>query len=162
VEPASEYIAAALADPQRPAADKERDAVRKPAECVAFAGIKRGDRVADVFPGRGYYSRIFSAVVGPQGHVYPVLPQIIASHVPEAVADTKGLFTGYPNVTLIVAPLEGIRAPEPLDVVWVGQVYHDFPNVEMGPADIAAVNKAIFAALKPGGVYIVTDHAAPS
>jgi hypothetical protein len=64
------YITAAVADLARPAADRERDATRKPDECVAFAGLKPGDRIADIFPGRGYYSRIFSNVVGPKGHEF--------------------------------------------------------------------------------------------
>ena len=57
------YITAAVADPNRPDTDTKRDADRKPADCVAFAGIKPGDKVADLIPGRGYFTRIFSKVV---------------------------------------------------------------------------------------------------
>ncbi len=80
--PMPEYIAAAISDPARPDADRARDLNRKPAECIAFAGLKPGDRIADIFPGSGYYSRIFSKVVGPTGRVYALLPQNIAEHVP--------------------------------------------------------------------------------
>src|ERR1044071_7747154 len=66
------YIAAAVADPARPQADRDRDADRKPAECVAFAGLKPGQRIADLLPGGGYFTRIFSAVVGPKGEVIAV------------------------------------------------------------------------------------------
>ncbi len=160
--PMPEYIAAAISDPARPDADRARDLNRKPAECIAFAGLKPGDRIADIFPGSGYYSRIFSKVVGPTGRVYALLPQNIAEHVPVAVTDTKSQFSdsSYKNVLVVVAPIDAVTAPVPLDAVWMGQVYHDLPNVEMGPADIAAANRAIYKALKPGGIYIVTDHAA--
>lgn len=155
-----DYVTKALASPARPASDRERDARRKAAECIALSGLKPGDRIADVYPGRGYYSRIFSQVVGPNGRVYPVIPRILAT--PGAEKYTKSQFAdpAYRNVSVLVRPTEAIAAPEPLDVVWVGQVYHDMPNVELGPADIAALNRSIFKALKPGGVYIVTDHAA--
>src|SRR3954465_2525715 len=65
-------IAAAVADPARPQADRDRDADRKPAECVAFAGLKPGQRIADLLPGGGYFTRIFSGVVGPKGEVIAV------------------------------------------------------------------------------------------
>ena len=65
-------IAAAVADPARPQADRDRDADRKPAECIAFAGLKPGQRIADLLPGGGYFTRIFSGVVGPKGQVFAV------------------------------------------------------------------------------------------
>ena len=68
-------IAAAVADPARPQADRDRDADRKPAECIAFAGLKPGQRIADLLPGGGYFTRIFSGVVGPKGQVFAVAPR---------------------------------------------------------------------------------------
>jgi len=65
---------AAVADKARPEADTKRDADRKPAEIVAFAGVKPGDKVAEMMPGGGYFTRIFSKVVGPRGHVYAYVP----------------------------------------------------------------------------------------
>ena len=65
-------IATAVADPARPQADRDRDADRKPAECIAFAGLKPGQRIADLIPGGGYFTRIFSGVVGPKGQVRTV------------------------------------------------------------------------------------------
>src|SRR5262245_3019677 len=67
-------IAAAVADPARPQADRDRDADRKPAECIAFAGLKPGQRIVDLIPGGGYFTRIFSGVVGPKGQVFAVAP----------------------------------------------------------------------------------------
>lgn len=68
------YITAAVDDPGRPEADKMRDALRKPAEVLAFSGVKPGDKVAEIWPGGGYYTRMLSKVVGPSGHVYMVVP----------------------------------------------------------------------------------------
>lgn len=155
------YITAAVADPNRPAADTKRDADRKPAECIAFAGIKPGDRVADLIPGRGYFTRIFSKVVGPKGWVYSYIPADLDELY------KKNNFTvpppadpNYPNISFIHAPVAKFVAPEMLDMVWTSQNYHDMHDKFFGPADVDAVNKAIFASLKPGGVYIVLDHAA--
>lgn len=158
------YIAAAVANPARPATDRLRDPARKPTECLALSGLKPSDRIADVYPGGGYYSRLFSLVVGPRGRVYPMIPQVLAARTPRMARDTQAQFAApaFRNIEALVTPLESIQAPEPLDVLWMGQVYHDMPNVEMGPADIAAMNRAVFKALKPGGRYVVTDHAAPS
>ena len=66
------HIAEALGNPARPQADRDRDGGRKSAEVVAFSGLKPGQAAADVFPGSGYYTRIFALVVGPKGHVYSV------------------------------------------------------------------------------------------
>ena len=64
-----QYVADAVADQARPAADTERDANRKPAETLAFAGVKPGDWVLELAPGKGYYTRLLSAVVGAKGQV---------------------------------------------------------------------------------------------
>lgn len=157
------YATAAVADKARPAEDTARDADRKPAEMIAFAGIKPGDVVVDVVPGKGYFTRIFAKAVGPKGHVYAYFPSEIDSllkgkqpSVTAVTNDTKD----YPNTSLIHAPLSRFLVPQAPDVVWTSQNYHDFHNKEFGPVDIAAMNKAIYNALKPGGVYIVLDHAA--
>ena len=157
-----QYIATALSNPTRPSADRLRDPARKPDVCLALAGIKPGDRIADVYPGGGYYSRLFSLVVGPQGRVYALVPQVLAARTPQLLAYTRSQFgdPAYHNVEVLETPLDAWQAPQPLDVVWMGQVYHDMPNVEMGPANIAAMNRSIYRALKPGGIYVVTDHAA--
>src|SRR5579863_6787467 len=63
-------ITRAVADPARPDADRARDAGRKPAESLAFAGVHAGEKVAELLPGGGYFTRLFSLVVGPKGKVY--------------------------------------------------------------------------------------------
>ena len=155
-------ITAAIADAGRPDADKQLDAMRKPAEMVLFAGIKPGSRVMDLAPGGGYFTRIFAKVVGDKGWVYAFVPAeldpIIAKRFPGV--DIKKQFAAYPNVSVLHGPINSLAAPESLDVVWTAQNYHDFHDPFYAPADLALVNKAIFAALKPGGTYVVLDHAA--
>jgi predicted methyltransferase len=157
-------ISAAIADPARPDADKQRDADRKPDESVAFAGLKPGQNVADLWPGGGYFTRIFSAVVGPKGHVYAVPPPPRPNPPPDAPdrnATVKAIAADphYSNVTPVLGqPLTDLSLPEPVDMIWTSQNYHDFHNIPN--VDVGAIDKAIFKALKPGGVFIVLDHTA--
>lgn len=144
---------AILADPGRPDADKARDADRKPAEVVAFAGVKPGNKVAELAPGGGYFTRILSGAVGPTGIVYAIARQ--ESPALKAIADAK------PNVKIAVSTPGTIAVPEPVDVVWTTLNYHDFKNVKVGETDAASViNAAAFKALKPGGTYFIVDHEA--
>ena len=145
--------AAILADSFRPDADRVRDADRKPAELIAFAGVKPGDKVAELAPGGGYFTRILSGVVGQAGHVYPV-----AGKPSQALQD---IAAARPNVTIASGQPGTIPAPEPVDVVWTTLNYHDFKNVKVGERDAAGtINDAAFRALKPGGIYLIVDHEA--
>jgi predicted methyltransferase len=155
------YIAAAVSNPARPDADRNRDANRKPAACLIFAGVKPGDKVADLIPGGSYFTRLFSKAVGPKGYVYSYLPSDLDEvykkhHLPVPPPSDPA----FPNVTYIHAPVAKFVAPEKLDIVWTSQNYHDLHDKFFGPADVPSVNKAIYDSLKPGGVYIVLDHAA--
>lgn len=150
-------VVAAVADADRPDADKARDAARKPAEIVAFAGVKPGDKVAEFLPGGGYYTRILSKTVGPDGHVYALIPTAFAQRAGGLDA-LNALAAQYGNVTVVAADLTGFTLPEPVDLAWTSENYHDMHN---GPTpSFAGVNEAIFRALKPGGIYFVEDHAA--
>src|SRR6202000_1917290 len=89
-EPA--YISAAIADPSRPAEDKDRDANRKPAETLEFSGIKPGTKVAELIPSKGYFTRLFSKAVGPKGHVFALSPPRrpnAAADSPDPIAATR-------------------------------------------------------------------------
>lgn len=155
------YVVQALADPGRPKADRDRDAARKPGEIVAWAGIKPGMKIADLIPGGGYFTRIFSKVVGPKGRVYAYVPDELTKLAKRAPAvNAIAADAAYRNVTVILRLLSRFATPEKLDVVFTAQNYHDMHDSFMGPADLAVVNRAIFASLKPGGVYIVIDHSA--
>jgi predicted methyltransferase len=157
------YITAAVADPGRPAEDRQRDENRKPAETVQFAGIKPGDKVVELVPSRGYFTRILSKVVGPKGHVYALSPPRrpnAAPDSPDPVAATTAIAAdpAYSNVSVQAGPLTSITVSEPADVVFTAQNYHDVHNV--ANIDMGAFNKSVFNALKPGGLYVVLDHAA--
>jgi predicted methyltransferase len=155
---------AAVADKGRPEADTKRDADRKPAEMLEFAGVKQGQTVVDLIPGGGYFTRIFSKAVGPKGTVYavggPPRPTTDPAKPPPTPAqDTIAADANYSNVKSIHAPLAGgLSIPTKADLVWTSQNYHDVKNVPN--IDMLAFDKAIFNSLKPGGVFIVLDHAA--
>lgn len=154
-------IDAAVADPSRPAADTARDPDRKPAEMLSFAQVKPGELVVDFMPGGGYFTRLFAKAVGPTGKVYAFVPSEVdaifkkASPVVAIAADPA-----YSNLTVIDTPLMQFAVPQSVDLVWTSQNYHDLHNKSFGPADMAKLNKAIFNALKPGGIFVVLDHSA--
>ena len=159
----SPAIAAAVADASRPADDIAKDANRKPAESLAFAGVKPGDKVADYAAGGGYFTRLFADVVGPGGHVYAMVPSGLFTYpnIVKGTAEMSTFASTHPNVTVSVASaLEAVKYPDQLDLFWISQNYHDLHDSFMGPVDLAVFNKAVYAALKPGGVYLVLDHAA--
>ena len=155
------YVQAALADPGR---DTHRgaDGRRHPGELIAASGLKPGDRVLDLIPGDGYWTRIFSRIVGPQGRVYAVWPKNYADTATGNVATLRQIAASpaYANVRVEVQPTPMLTAPEPLDMVWTSQNYHDYPDEFMGHFDPAQLNRAVFAMLKPGGTWFIIDHAA--
>ncbi|MBS0334334.1 MAG: class I SAM-dependent methyltransferase [Proteobacteria bacterium] len=156
-------IAAAVADPGRPASDRERDANRKPAQMLAYAGVKPGDKVGDYAAGQGYFTRLFAAAIGPKGHVYATVPAALFQYpnIVKGIAEIDAYAKDHPNVSVTAASaIDSARYAEKLDLFWISQNYHDLKDPFMGPVDMAAFNKAVFAALKPGGTYIVLDHVA--
>lgn len=156
-------IIEAIADGTRPSTDRERDADRKPLEVLAFSGLKRGDKVGDYAAGQGYFTRLFSVIVGPRGHVYASVPAPLFQYpnIVKGAAEIDAFVKDHPNVSLTAAaPLDAARYPERLDLFWIAQNYHDLKDPFMGPVNMTAFNKAVFTALKPGGTYIVVDHAA--
>ena len=160
----SAAIVAAVADKGRPEADTKRDADRKPAEMLEFAGVKSGQTVVDLIPGGGYFTRIFSKAVGPTGTVYavggPPRPATDpAKPPPPPAADTIAADPAYSNVKSLHLPLiKGLAIPTKADVVWTSQNYHDVKNIK--DVDMLAFDKAIYDSLKPGGVFVVLDHVA--
>jgi predicted methyltransferase len=160
---APDAIAAAVADLNRPDTDKQRDANRKPVETLAFAGVKPGDQVAELLPGGGYFTRLFSKVVGPSGHVYALVPAPSPNappDVPDFAARVKAIAAdpNYSNVSVVVEPFSQLKAPVPVDLVWTSQNYHDLHNFP--GLDVTVFNQLVFDALKPGGIYLILDHEA--
>lgn len=150
-----DYVAKAAADPAR-AQDAKNDQRRKGAELVAFSQAKPGDKVLELIPGSGYFTRIFSKVVGPQGRIYAVWP----TEYDESTDKVKAIAAEYGNVDLLTQPAAKLTVPQPVDVVFTSQNYHDYPDKFMGPTDLKLLNAGVLAALKPGGLYIIVDHSA--
>ena len=156
-----DYIRAAIADVSRPAADRKADVHRKPAELLHFSGLRPGNRVADLMPGRGYLTRVLSGAVGDHGRVFSIYPTLFADAKPENVAAMKTLVAEphYANTSLSIQPIENIAPAEPVDCAWIALNYHDVYG-RAGEATAAQLATRVFAALKPGGTFIVIDHAA--
>jgi predicted methyltransferase len=147
---------AAIALAGRPAEDTARDAARKPAAMVEFAGMKSGDKVLELLPGGGYFTRIFSKVLGANGKLYAAVPDPKGSDAEPAAAAIAAQ-PGYDNVMVVsIAPLPPMP---PLDVIWTSWNYHDL-HLSRVHADMAVVDKQWFNMLKPGGVVVIVDHVA--
>jgi predicted methyltransferase len=152
-------VVAAASDPKR-AESAKNDPLRHGPEITAFAGLKPGARVIDLIPGGGYWTRIFAGAVGPTGHVYAIWPSEYVKVDGEDVEAYKTVAALYPNVSIAEQPAAALSAPEKVDLIFTSQNYHDYPDKFMGHTDPAVLNKAAFAALKPGGIYLIIDHAA--
>ena len=148
----------AVKDPHRPAADTARDADRKPAAMLEFAKADHGKKVVDFIAGGGYFTRLFAVAVKPGGSVVAIIPKQVADRDPKVVANMQSIVAepAYGDVTMAAGLLDPAVANS--DVVWTAQNYHDLHNAP--PELVSGANQAVFAALKPGGYYVVVDHAA--
>jgi len=146
----------ALAQTPQPAAPALDSAWKVP-EVIAFIGLKKGGKVADIIGGR--LTGPLAEAVGPTGKVYAVETAEIVKGHPQLLDRMKALAAQSPNVVVSDEPV-ATPLPAGLDAVFIRQNYHDLYDKFMGPADVPAFNKAVFAALKPGGVYVVLDHVA--
>lgn len=159
-ESAAPDYKAALADPARPAADRERDTTRKPAELLAFAQIAPGEQVGDFVMGGGYVTRLLAAAVGSAGRVYAFQPAEFIAFKKQYGDDQTAVDAAYTNVDAVAGSFAAPAFATPLDTIITVQNFHDlylkpFPA---GTGDKASA--ALFAALKPGGTLVVVDHSA--
>ena len=140
-----------LTNPDRPANERELDAARKPQEVLAFYGVKSGDKVADLWAGRGYYTAILSEIVGPTGIVYTQNPTS-RDEINQRWKSPK-----FANVRVADGAFDKLTLPQDgsLDFVLIHLNYHD-----VEPSMRSALNKAVLGALKRGGIYGVVDHSA--
>jgi predicted methyltransferase len=159
-----DYIARSVANPNRPAADTARDAARKPGEVLAFAGVKPGMQVLELIPGGGYFTRLLSGAVGPKGHVTEAVPAPppAAAGAADVRATSNGVaadpnFSG--NVSEISMSPDALKGVSGVDLVWTSQNYHDLHLTRLN-LDVVGLDREIYAALKPGGVFFIEDHAA--
>ncbi len=152
----SNVIVRAVSDPARPADHREADGLRKPAETLAFSGVRPGMTVGEFYPGGGYFTRMLSDVVGPKGHVYGIENDRWKGAVE---ANNALLAEGrWKNVSIDVQPFGTVNFPRPLDLAWVTQNYHDMRIAKYGKVDTIAFDRAVYKALKPGGIFFILDH----
>jgi predicted methyltransferase len=154
-------LAAALASADRPAADKARDADRKPAELMQFFGVKPGMTTVDIIALGGYVTEVLSVAVGPNGKVYAQNPPVAlqmrdgmyAKEITDRLAGNR-----LPNVVRVDGdlPASSQIAPGSVDVAVTMMNYHDVRN--RSPEVAIGFLKAVHTMLKPGGVLGVTDH----
>ncbi|MDX1499749.1 MAG: methyltransferase domain-containing protein [Woeseiaceae bacterium] len=162
--PTTDPYAAAVASASRPAADRERDAARKPAEVLRFSGIGPGDRVLELFAGSGYYTELLAHVVGAEGSVVAHLNTPIRRFAGEDF-DVRHADNRLPNVEILMAENNELDLQaESFDAVTLVLNYHDLYWVsdEYGweKIDVEAFLAEIYEGLKPGGTFLVVDHAA--
>jgi predicted methyltransferase len=153
-------IAAAIASPARPEADRQKDAARKPAELLRFAGIKPKQTVLDFIMGGGYLTRIMANAVGPKGTVYALQPEEFVKFRAAYAAEQDAVAAAHANVKPLRLPATNFTLPGKLDVIVTVQNYHDM-HLDFAAKDAAAkANAEMYRALKPGGVLVVVDHVA--
>jgi len=150
---AAERYQKVIASPVRTDQDRSIDAARKPEEFLAFTQVQPGMQVLDIAAGGGYTSQLLALAVGPTGKLW-------AQREQPGAALTKRL-ADHPqaNFVAVYRPFEDPVPPEAtqLDLVTIVLNYHD---VSYLPVDRSKMNDRVFAALKPGGRYVVVDHSA--
>jgi predicted methyltransferase len=153
-------VAAVLAAPGRTDDDRTRDAARKPAEVLAFTQVREGWKVGEYTPGGGYFTRLLSPAVGAKGKVYAYPPDEIVKLLPGHLTDARATAAAAPlkNVVAVTGATAAFAAPEPLDLVFTAQNYHDLHTRYAPPGAAAAFNAAVFKALRKGGRYVIVDH----
>jgi predicted methyltransferase len=145
-----EQLTQLVNSPERSAADRTNDERRHPVDMLSFIGVRPGMHVLDVSAGGGYTTELLARAVGPKGTVYAQTPK----PSPRLIDRLKSL----KNVVLVPRKFDDPIPPEAqgLDLVTLMFNYHDFGHFGV---DRASLNRAVFAALKPGGRYVIADHA---
>ncbi|MER9166973.1 class I SAM-dependent methyltransferase [Mesorhizobium australicum] len=139
----------------------------KLSELIRFARADAGFTVIDVYPGGGDWTRVFSDIVGPQGRVYSFVPAEVAHFKDDPVGRMRTLAKepGRENVEAVSTDLVAMpEVTQPADVMWLHLFYHDLHTALMqkkgATATAADFNRAVYERLKPGGSYVIVDHAA--
>jgi predicted methyltransferase len=137
----------------------------KLSELIRFARVEAGSTVIDVYPGDGDWTRLFSEVVGPKGRVYSFVPAEVAHFKNDPVSRMQTLSQepGRENVEAVSADLVAMsEVTQPADVLWLHLFYHDLHTKLIGAkgATAADFNRVVYERLKPGGAYVIVDHAA--
>jgi len=155
--PVPQFIRDAVDHPDRPEGDRRRDADRKPGEVLAFFGIRAGMKVAEMMAGTGYYTELLSRSVGSRGQVYAQNNRFVLSRFADKPLTARLKNPELGNVVRLDRELEDPGLPEGLDAVLMIRFYHD---TFWQKTDRRKMNRAIFKALKPGGIFGIVDHQA--
>ena len=139
----------------------------KLSELIRFARVDAGSAVIDVYPGDGDWTRVFSDIVGPEGRVYSFVPTEVAhfSNDPVGRMRTLAKEPGRENVEAVSTDLVAMpQVTQPADILWLHLFYHDLHTalIQKKGATAADFNRAVYERLKPGGFYVIIDHAAAS
>ncbi|TGX50231.1 methyltransferase [Sphingomonas gei] len=134
-------------------------------ELIPFAHVDAGATVIDIYPGNGEWTRLFSEMVGPEGRVYSFVPAEVAHFEKDPVGHIQALAKepGRANVEAVTADLLAMpEVTQPADVAWLHLFYHDLHTalIQAKGATAAEFNRAVYERLKPGGFYVIIDHAA--
>src|ERR1700730_84216 len=150
---------AIVASPDRSDGDRQADQRRQPARMLAFAGVKTGMKVLDMEASAGYSTELLARTVGPAGTVYAQDSAAVIERFVKDKFDIRAQKPAMKNVVHVVRDFDDPIPPDVsgLDLITFFFAYHDITYM---PVDRAAMNKKMFAALKPGGFLIVADHSA--
>ncbi|ESQ87706.1 hypothetical protein ABAC460_18710 [Asticcacaulis sp. AC460] len=150
-------VSAAVARADRPADQRERDAVRKAEVDFLLGHVKPGDHVLDIGAGQGYASYLLSAAVC-DGKVVSQNPQSWVDFYKMGPA-RDAMVAARSNISLMTADFTAMPAPAtPYDVIFLGMVYHDTYNHQPADYNVQTFLGLLKSQLKPGGVVIITDH----
>jgi predicted methyltransferase len=153
--------AAIVAAPDRSDADRQVDVRRQPAKMLAFAGVAPGMKVLDMEASAGYSTELLARAVAPNGMVYAQDSAAVIERFVKDKFDIRAQKPAMKNVVHVVRNFEDPIPPDVsgLDLITFFFAYHDITYMEV---DRAAMNRKMFAALKPGGFLIIADHSAKS
>lgn len=160
---AADHINEAVASPDRPAADRDRDTSSRPEVVLRFFGVPVNGTAVDLFAGGGYYSEILARAMGPESTIYLHNNQAYLEFAGDAL-DERMAKDRLPNVVRYDMELDAINlADDSVDLVLMAMTYHDLyyktDDWDLNPDSFFAMVHRI---LKPGGVLAIIDHAAPT
>ena len=155
---AQDYTAI-VAAPDRSDADRQTDQRRAPEKMLAFIGVKTGMKVMDIEANAGYSTELLARTVGPTGKVYAQDSQALIDSLVKDKFDVRAKSPAMQNVVHVIRPFDDPVPPDVgnLDLITIFYSYHDISYM---PVDRAAMNRKLFAALKPGGLLVIADHSA--
>lgn len=157
-------VTAAIADPDRPDTDIERDDLRNPAAVLGFVGMQPGDTVLEMEAGNGYFTEIFSSYLGADGQLYMHNPAAFDAFLGDSVSER---LADLGNVEYVSSDFDELPLDEAsVDVVtWFQGPHELWYTPESGVSLVSNADAAfpeIMRVLKPGGTFVVIDHTAPA